>query len=136
MAMDTFKEFPLIGWHRIPAQASPLFQAWEAEIPDAMFLKKHPSSIRMYLWVPGGIVLKMSTFLASILHTVQNSGVQGTVAILSENCVEWTIVDFACSLQKVASIPISHASGMLPLFHAPTFHPRPCPLFPVHTKWT
>eukprot|EP01028_Stygiella_incarcerata_P001791 TRINITY_DN1330_c1_g3_i5.p1 TRINITY_DN1330_c1_g3~~TRINITY_DN1330_c1_g3_i5.p1 ORF type:complete len:1283 (-),score=302.53 TRINITY_DN1330_c1_g3_i5:338-4159(-) len=110
MALDTFKEFPLMGWNRIAAATSSLFRAWESDIPDAMFLRHHPSSIRMYLWLNGGMLSKMSTFLAKVLKKIQIGGVQGSVAILSENCVEWTIVDFACALQKITSIPVSHAS--------------------------
>ncbi len=46
--------------------------------------------------------------LASVIEYFQKSGLKAgdKVAIISENCVEWIVIDFACMFLKLISIPV------------------------------
>lgn len=58
-------------------------------------------------------VSELSSRIYSVLNFLRNSGVKENdkVAILSENRVEWVIVDFACMFLKLISIPIYTSSS-------------------------
>ena len=78
------------------------FEYWEKNTPDEVFLRQPRNDIwHTWTWKQAGETIRKVT-----AHLKRNYPAGSNIAILSKNCAEWIMADFAIWMAGHVSVPI------------------------------